>query len=74
MTEIQHCLEKIPQCYLTGKTTEHSYRGDLQNLLESLLPDEPTRINCIAPDYILSRDDLDIRWIETKDIYRQITR
>jgi predicted helicase len=73
MTEIQHYLEKITQRYLTGKATEHSYRGDLQNLLESLLPDisitnEPTRINCGAPDYILSRGDLDIGWIEAKDI------
>jgi hypothetical protein len=39
MTHIQHYLDKISQRYQIGKATEHSYRGDLQNLLESLLPD-----------------------------------
>ncbi|MDP3009371.1 MAG: N-6 DNA methylase [Methylococcales bacterium] len=73
MTQIQHYLDKISQRHQSGKATEHSYRGDLQNLLESLLPDiaitnEPTRIQCGAPDYILSRNDLDIGWIEAKDI------
>ncbi|MDD1607367.1 MAG: hypothetical protein LUQ18_02465, partial [Methylococcaceae bacterium] len=73
MTQIQHYLDKISQRHQSGKATEHSYRGDLQNLLESLLPDiaitnEPSRISCGAPDYILSRHDLDIGWIEAKDI------
>jgi hypothetical protein len=73
MTQIQHYLDKISSRHSSGKATEHSYRGDLQNLLESLLPDiaitnEPTRISCGAPDYILSRNDLDIGWIEAKDI------
>lgn len=73
MTQIQHYLDKISSRHQSGKATEHSYRGDLQNLLESLLPDiaitnEPTRISCGAPDYILSRHDLDIGWIEAKDI------
>ena len=77
MTQIQHYLDKISQRYQTGKATEHSYRGDLQNLLENLLPDiaitnEPTRISCGAPDYILSRHDLDIGWIEAKDIGKQL--
>jgi hypothetical protein len=39
MTQIQHYLDKISQRYSSGKATEHSYRGDLQNLLENLLPD-----------------------------------
>lgn len=69
--------KKITQRYLTGKATEHSYRVDLQNLLETLLPNititnEPTRINCSAPDYILSRGDLDIGWIEAKDIGKDL--
>ncbi len=73
MPHIQHYLDKISQRHQSGKATEHSYRGDLQNLLESLLPDiaitnEPARIKCGAPDYILSRKELDIGWIEAKDI------
>jgi predicted helicase len=73
MSPIQHYLDKISQRHQSGKATEHSYRGDLQNLLESLLPNisitnEPVHIKCGAPDYILSRNELDIGWIEAKDI------
>jgi hypothetical protein len=54
---IQDYIDKINTRYQTGITTEHSFRGDLQNLLEQLLPgiivtNEPTRIKCGAPDYI----------------------
>jgi predicted helicase len=73
MNPIQLYLDKVNQRYQTGIATEHSYRGDLQGLLETLLPDilvtnEPTRIQCGAPDYILTRNGLDIGWIEAKDI------
>ena len=41
--------------YQTGFSGEHSYRGDLQTLLSTLLPEilvtnEPARIACGAPD------------------------
>ena len=32
-------IEKLNARYRTGISTEHSFRGDLQNLLESLLLD-----------------------------------
>jgi hypothetical protein len=46
--------------YRSGIAREHSYRGDLQNLLESAVPNvlvtnEPARIACGAPDYILTQ-------------------
>lgn len=52
---IQEYIDKLNTRYKSGITTEHSYRGDLQNLLESIIPDtlitnEPTRIKCGAPD------------------------
>ncbi|MCX6285600.1 MAG: hypothetical protein NTY96_00610 [Bacteroidetes bacterium] len=42
-------IEKLNARYRTGISREHSYQGDLQNLLESLIPDititnEPARI------------------------------
>ena len=57
---IQDYVSKINARYASGISTEHSYRGDLQNLLESLAPDvmvtnEPSRVACGAPDYILTR-------------------
>jgi predicted helicase len=59
--------------FITGISREHSYRADLQNLLSALLPDilvtnEPARIACGAPDYILTRKDIAVGYIEAKDI------
>ena len=73
MYTIQDYLDKVAQRYKAGISTEHSYRGDLQNLLESLLPNvlvtnEPARIQCGAPDYILTKATIPIGYIEAKDI------
>lgn len=73
MKQIQDYLDKVEKRYKAGISTEHSYRGDLQNLLESLLPNvlvtnEPTRIDCGAPDYILTRNKIPLGYIEAKDI------
>lgn len=70
---IQDYLSKINTLYKTGNAREHSYRGDLQNLLMSILPDvlvtnEPARVECGAPDYVLTRKDIPIGYIEAKDI------
>jgi predicted helicase len=66
-------LTKINTLYLTGNAREHSYRGDLQNLIMDILPDvlvtnEPARVDCGAPDYVLTRKDVPIGYIEAKDI------
>ncbi len=70
---IPEYLDKIDKRYRTGISTEHSYRGDLQNLLETLVTDamvtnEPSRIACGAPDYILTRKNIPIGYIEAKDL------
>jgi predicted helicase len=70
---IQHYLTKINTLYRTGNAREHSYRGDLQNLIMAILSDvlvtnEPARIDCGAPDYVLTRKDVPIGYIEAKDI------
>ncbi|MCC6186378.1 MAG: DNA methyltransferase, partial [Chitinophagaceae bacterium] len=70
---IQQYVEKINQRYNEGNATEHTYRGDLQLLLESLLPDiqvtnESKRRDCGAPDYILSKKSIEVGYIEVKDI------
>lgn len=66
-------LAKINTLYITGNAREHSYRGDLQNLIMAILPDvlvtnEPARVDCGAPDYVLTRKDVPIGYIEAKDI------
>ncbi len=73
MQEIQSYLDKLNQRYKTGISREHSYRGDLQNLLEAMLPEilvtnEPAHIECGAPDYILTKKHIPIGYIEAKDI------
>tara|TARA_B110000902_G_scaffold74955_1_gene88759 strand:- start:18 stop:194 length:177 start_codon:yes stop_codon:yes gene_type:complete len=46
---IQQYLDKVNVLYKTGNAREHSYRGDLQNLIMAILPDilvtnEPARV------------------------------
>jgi hypothetical protein len=50
---IQQYLDKINTLYKTGNAREHSYRGDLQNLIMAILPDvlvtnEPARVVHLA--------------------------
>lgn len=66
-------IQNINKLFLSGKATEHSYRSDLQMLLSVLLPDyqvtnEPKRIDCGAPDYIITRKEIPVGYIEAKDI------
>jgi type I restriction-modification system DNA methylase subunit len=70
---IQQYIDKINTLYKTGNAREHSYRGDLQNLIMAILPDvlvtnEPARVDCGAPDYVLTRKDVPVGYIEAKDI------
>jgi hypothetical protein len=70
---IQQYLSKINTLYITGNAREHSYRGDLQNLIMAILPNilvtnEPARVACGAPDYVLTCKDVPVGYIEAKDI------
>ncbi len=66
-------LSDISGIYRTGKATEHSYRASLQNLRSSIEPgtkaiNEPKRVKCGAPDFIVTRGDIVIGHVEAKDI------
>lgn len=70
---IHDYISNIDRLYRTGNAREHSYRGDLQNLIMTILPDvlvtnEPARVDCGAPDYVLTRKDVPVGYIEAKDI------
>lgn len=70
---IQAYLEIINKRFKTGISREHTYRGDLQTLLMTFLPDilvtnEPSRVDCGAPDYVLTKKDIPVGYIEAKDI------
>jgi len=71
--KLQDYVKQLNTRYQTGISREHSYRGDLQSLLSAILPDvlvtnEPARIECGAPDYILTQKDIPLGYIEAKDI------
>src|SRR5665811_1498322 len=66
-------IDSINKRFKLGNATEHTFRGDLQQLIESLLPEiratnEPKRQTCGAPDYILTKRDVPVGFIEAKDI------
>ena len=66
-------IDNLNQRYKLGNATEHTFRGDLQQLLETVLPgiratNEPKRQSCGAPDYILTKKDIPVGFIEAKDI------
>lgn len=70
---IENYIKNLNNRYQLGNTTEHTFRGDLQQLLESMLPEiaatnEPKRIKCGAPDYVLTRKEIPVGYIEAKDI------
>ena len=59
--------------YKLGNATEHTFRGLLEQLLESIVPEiratnEPKRQQCGAPDYILTKKEIPVGFIEAKDI------
>jgi hypothetical protein len=70
---LEQYISNINKEYKRGISTEHTYRGDLKQLLESIVPDiaatnEPKRISCGAPDYVLIRKDIPFGFIEAMDI------
>jgi hypothetical protein len=70
---IPEYLVAVDKLYRSGRATEHSYRGDLQRLLTDLctavtVTNEPVRIECGDPDYILIKQQIPVGYIEAKDI------
>ncbi|CCI24384.1 type ISP restriction/modification enzyme [Microcystis aeruginosa] len=66
-------LEEITGIYQQGKATEHSYRPALKKLIESLnnnlqALNEPKRIACGAPDFVINQGIVEIGHLEAKDI------
>src|SRR5690606_29019200 len=66
-------VSHINTLHITGNAREHSYRGDLQTLVSTILSgilvtNEPARVSCGAPDFMLTRKDVPVGYIEAKDI------
>lgn len=71
---IKTYIEELNKLYATGVAREHAYRVPLQNLMTALLPkgytivNEPARIACGAPDYIILHGDVPMAFMEAKDL------
>jgi hypothetical protein len=71
--KVSEYIEKVNNSNKLGITSENSFRGDLQNLLETILPNlsitnEPMSIEYGTPNYIISEEGLPIAYIKTTDI------
>jgi hypothetical protein len=74
---IKSYLGKIDREFKTGRATEHTHRPALKDLIEELdskikATNEPKRVECGAPDFVLRRDGLSIGYIETKDLGKSL--
>jgi predicted helicase len=70
---IEQYINNINKRFKTGISGEHAYRGDLQSLLGEIAQDvliinEPSRVACGAPDFIITKRDIPVGYIEAKDI------
>jgi len=67
-------LNDVAKEYATGIVTEHSYRHALKTLIESIEAgiiaiNEPKRIDCGAPDYVIKRGEI-YCWLYRSKRYR----
>ena len=70
----------VSETLATGQATEHSYRSALHALVEGLGGDdlravnEPSRIACGAPDFVVVRGGVPMGYIECKDVRAHLDR
>ena len=75
---IANYINEINKKFKTTEAEEHSYRGALERLIESLVDgvtviNEPKHIRHVgAPDYIIKRKDIGIGNIEAKDLDKNL--
>jgi hypothetical protein len=72
MTSAEYC-KKIESAIKAGNATEHTHRPALKSFIESLdggiiATNEPKRIKCGAPDFIVTRGEIPLGYIEAKDV------
>lgn len=73
MLLFQNYISNITKAYNAGNATEHTYRPALKELIDSFVTgivatNEPRRVACGAPDYIITKGHTPLGYIEAKDI------
>ncbi|EKE67287.1 adenine-specific DNA methyltransferase [Oceanibaculum indicum P24] len=72
MTIVSEFISRVQAIYATGNATEHSYRSAFEQLFTGLgvtALNEPKRVACGAPDFIVSNGDIVIGHLEAKDLH-----
>lgn len=76
--DLTQYLESINTRFKTGISSEHTYRTDLEQLIKTLVPkvaitNEPSKVtDCGNPDYVITRKDIPVGFIEAKDIGKDL--
>lgn len=71
---LRNYYREIEKIRATGKATEHSYRPVLQDFIHTIggsgirAINDPTHVECGAPDFIVERRGVPIGYVECKDI------
>ena len=73
MKEIGDYLRKVEGALNVGNATEHTHRPALKSLVEALrsgaiATNEPQRIACGSPDFIVTSKNTPLGYIEAKDV------
>ena len=73
MNPVSEFIARVKAIYNTGSATELSYRSAFEFLIHALdddvtALDEPKRVECGAPDFLVPRGEIAIGHIEAKDI------
>ncbi len=74
---VQDYIRTIEKELLAGNATEHTHRPALKTLLEGIAPDvvatnEPRRIECGAPDFVVGKGSATIGYVEAKDVGKSL--
>ena len=76
---VANYVTKITQRVKDGHTSEHTFRKDLEDLINALVPtvrvtNEPSQVtDCGNPDFLISAKDIPIGFIEAKDIGKDLS-
>lgn len=73
MNHTQAYVTALQKEFASGIAAEHAYRPALKTLIESvadkiLAVNDPKRQTCGAPDYIVRKGEIDVGYVEAKDI------
>jgi predicted helicase len=75
---ITEYLEILKTRFKSGISKEHSYRGDLETLIRTIvsgveITNEPSQVtDCGNPDYVITKGKIPIGYIEAKDIGKDL--